>query len=403
MAVFKTILYKSTKNGGVSTYRIEIKHFRKHSEVHRYHATIMGGKEQCDITTIDAGVNLGKSNETTIVEQADRVANTIYNEYLDKGYKPGIPTEGQRLTNVDGLPKAMLAEKIADKHLEGGKKDLFAYYESVYLQPKLNGARCLAVFHPDWGEFGLITRNCKIWTTADHIKDAINDLNMRYALTLNPRNKLKGQWLILDGELYAHGMCFQDIISALKAQNEDSKKIRFHVYDIAVDGADQTERFRILNSLFEHIEQKEADDFPLVKVETIEVRRHKDVVSTFKRFRKQGFEGLMVRLPDAVYEFGHRSNGLLKYKEMVDEEFEIVGVKEASGRDKGTAVFIVNNPKGLKDHTFDVRPEGDHALRSAYFKDRKKLIGKLLTVRYQELSKDLVPIFPVGVTIRDYE
>jgi hypothetical protein len=30
------------------------------------------------------------------------------------------------------------------------------------------------------------------------------------------------------------------------------------------------------------------------------------------------------------------------------------------------------------------------------------LVGKYLTVRYQELSKDGIPIFPVGVSIREW-
>ena len=52
---------------------------------------------------------------------------------------------------------------------------------------------------------------------------------------------------------------------------------------------------------------------------------------------------------------------------------------------------------------FHVRPRGSRDLRREWFKDLKNIVGKELTVRFQELSEDGVPIFPVGVVIRDYE
>jgi hypothetical protein len=37
------------------------------------------------------------------------------------------------------------------------------------------------------------------------------------------------------------------------------------------------------------------------------------------------------------------------------------------------------------------------------FDNAEDFMGKLLTVRYFELTNDGVPRFPVGITIRDYE
>ena len=44
---------------------------------------------------------------------------------------------------------------------------------------------------------------------------------------------------------------------------------------------------------------------------------------------------------------------------------------------------------------FDCTPEGTMEYKKELFRDRKKLIGKYLTVRYQTLMKRGVPIFPV--------
>jgi hypothetical protein len=50
---------------------------------------------------------------------------------------------------------------------------------------------------------------------------------------------------------------------------------------------------------------------------------------------------------------------------------------------------------------FNCRPEGSQENRADLFKNRRELVGKYLTVRYFELSKDGIPLFPVGVGVRD--
>ena len=67
---------------------------------------------------------------------------------------------------------------------------------------------------------------------------------------------------------------------------------------------------------------------------------------------------------------------------------------------KDCVLFIVRNRRG---HTFVVRPRGSFELRRQWMKDINSIIGKKLTVRYQELTDDGIPRFPVGISIRDYE
>ena len=52
---------------------------------------------------------------------------------------------------------------------------------------------------------------------------------------------------------------------------------------------------------------------------------------------------------------------------------------------------------------FWARPKGTRDERQQLFNTGDKYLGKLLTVRYQELTDDGIPRFPVGVSIRDYE
>jgi len=91
---------------------------------------------------------------------------------------------------------------------------------------------------------------------------------------------------------------------------------------------------------------------------------------------------------------------LQKHKPFVDDEFEIVGAHEGAGNDAGTIVWECVTKKKKR---FSVKPEGDRDTRKWYWEHRKEYIGKKITVKYQELSDEGVPIFPVGVAIRDYE
>ena len=125
----------------------------------------------------------------------------------------------------------------------------------------------------------------------------------------------------------------------------------------------------------------------------------KDIYELHDKYVAEGYEGAIIHNIDGLYEFGFRSNDLIKLKSFMDSEYKIVGVVEATGRDEETAVFVCECEAGQ----FNVKPMGTRELRADYFKNRKKLIGKMVTVKYQELSDDGIPRFPSAISIRDYE
>jgi ATP-dependent DNA ligase len=106
----------------------------------------------------------------------------------------------------------------------------------------------------------------------------------------------------------------------------------------------------------------------------------------------------MIRNPDMQYEIGKRSYSLLKLKDFIDAEYRIVDIIDGDGSDKNLAIFILETDDGQH---FNCRPEGSQENRRELYKNRSKLIGLYVTVRYQELSRDGIPIFPVGVGIRE--
>jgi DNA ligase-1 len=83
-----------------------------------------------------------------------------------------------------------------------------------------------------------------------------------------------------------------------------------------------------------------------------------------------------------------------------DAEYKIIGVKEATGNDKGTGVLICCDDSG---NEFAVRPRGTREYRKDLLCNFDNYKSKFLTVRFQNLSSQNIPRFGVGITIRDYE
>ena len=96
----------------------------------------------------------------------------------------------------------------------------------------------------------------------------------------------------------------------------------------------------------------------------------------------------------------HSLQILQKYKEFLDTEYPVIGFKEGEGAEAGCVIWLCRTPEGRE---FACRPRGTREDRQALFADGASYVGKPLTVRYQELTDEGLPRFPVGITFRDYE
>lgn len=230
--------------------------------------------------------------------------------------------------------------------------------EPFYVQPKLDGVRILVSNKGGISRTGKIVRGTAHW--GKDLKD--------------------GEYL--DGECYVHGMSFEDITSAFKTHPET---LEFHVFD-----------YYDVNRPYISFEER----MKWATVKTKKVHKKDDIMTVHNTFVNQGYEGIMIRNTDGIYEPGKRSNNLLKFKTFETEEFKIVGVHEGTGRDVGTPVWECETGSGDR---FSVRPEGTMEKRRDAFENSKTIIGKFLTVRYQNMTSAGVPRFPVGIAIRDYE
>jgi hypothetical protein len=139
----------------------------------------------------------------------------------------------------------------------------------------------------------------------------------------------------------------------------------------------------------------------LFLVETIPANTIDEFKHLFSRYVERGYEGIMLRNMNGIYQQGYRSHDLQKYKEFFEDEYEIRGFKEGEGRDKGAVIWICVTPAGRE---FSVRPRGSIEFRRELYESAQAkpdaYIGRHLTVIYQELSEQGVPRFQVGKDVR---
>lgn len=366
-------LYCTSKNGQLRSFKIIC---RKYSNGNALMVTRKrvepAGKITRDKYLYMEGKNLGKANETTPWQQCKNEAVSMANRLRDKGYgdKPD-PTKPKEEWE---RPEPMLAIKWDESKIKF----------PCMIQPKLDGVRCIMYKDKskEGGEVHLMSRRGK----------ELNIPHIKAYLEKNPH------LLPLDGELYNHdSLSFQGIISAVKRLSKATDKIQIVVYDKPLKGYTNKQRQMALNL---HIYQLQMTKAPIRVLETYRCDNMADIEKYHKQFTSKGYEGSIIRNMDGQYEFGYRSNNLIKKKDFIDEEFPILDVQEASGRDAGTAIFVLRAKNG---HAFNARPQGSKELRTQYLRDRKKLIGKQCTVKYQELSDYGIPRFPSAIAVRDYE
>ena len=151
--------------------------------------------------------NIGKSNETTAEQQAIQEVISTITSKLQEGYFQSIK---EAENEVVIFP--MLAKSYKD---EVRKID----WNNCFVQPKLDGQRCLAHIYADGRIPKLISRDGRIIENMEHIQ--------RELLQITPQD------IILDGELYAHGLGFQDNMKLIKKYRKgETENVKYHVYDI---------------------------------------------------------------------------------------------------------------------------------------------------------------------------
>lgn len=374
------VLYGKSSGDSIKIWKIWVIGDDKQSTIFTKYGQ-KNGKMQQSTQRVTEGKNIGRSNETTHFEQACSEAESKWKKQKDKNY---VENENELNHELKLLP--MLAQKYSER------KHQIVW--SAYVQPKLNGVRCLVQRKGDkiffWSRKGKLYKNFNLYMEPQFLS-------------------FMKDGEILDGEMYNHGdLTFQELISAIKDEKKPDldtlkKYVRFHCYDRAGQGGFK-ERYldwkgQLPNGL--HAPYLEF-------VTTLMIAHEKELKAIHGVYVEKGYEGSIIRSGSQdPYCFQYRDNQLQKYKDFIDEEFVIVGCKDGKGKDEHKAIFRCqsNSKTGgvYGDGTFDVRCKATMKEREKQWKNRKEYIGNPLTVRYQTLSDEGIPILPVGIVVRDYE
>ena len=273
-----------------------------------------------------------------------------------------------------------LSQRKINKYEEGYEGDI--NFKDLYsVQPKLDGIRVIADLATGnlYKRSGVEVKNCP------HINRDVLELGF----------EIPGYHFV-DGELYNHQLDFSEINSYVSRTVNilDTECIQLHLFDVGSEDV-----FWIRNRLLQNAVKRannKVHKSSIHSVETYGCESMDNVLARHKTFIEDGYEGTMLRLNNLPYEH-KRSNQLYKIKDFTDSEFRIVGWNEEENHPGYLGSFEVTDDVG---NCFAVRPAVTREIRKEYWDGRISLIDSQLTVRYQEISKDGIPRFPIGIDIR---
>ena len=362
-------LYKMDSKGKIREWSISVDKDSKGSYYEIEHGQ-QNGKMQKARTYVKSGKNVGKSNETSVVEQCLSEATSEWTKQRDrKGYSEDIPSTKPL--------KPMLAKSYKDE------KDKVIYPCAV--QPKLDGGRCLAHITKDGVK--LVSRSLKEYQGLDHICQELAPLYSKYGN------------VVLDGELFSKSINFQEIMSLVrktKNLSDQSSQIELWVYDMVSDKPFE-ERLKDWTEITEGLTYAK-------QVPTHIIQSEDEIVVYHKKFTDEGYEGAMIRNLNSPYKINSRSSDLLKYKSFIDSEFKIVGYEFGVGKFENVPTFHLVTKEG---YHFKAVPTGTEEQRAFYLSNAKNYLGNWATVRFFEYTTTEYPVprFPVIVDLdrTDYE
>jgi len=432
-------LYKKNKNKSIQEWKIKI----VHSDLEDISRIVvqygqLDGKMQTQVTTITVG-----KQGRTVVEQGRFEMLSMIRGKKDEGYKSLEDLQikaytdeawvGERYNTMEGwmdledalnkfLPdeatdangniKPMLAHPIVKERTnkKTNQIEIISNWDKVIYpiagEPKLDGVRCL---------IGL--KECQGAVSPEDIYSLSREGKSYDFGTTKIRERLCQLFfdngnIILDGELYVHGMPQNRISGAMRSgkyQPEIHDNMEYHVYDVInpdntkIDYS--TRRFFLEKIYMTYYKSFELGD-------SVRLNSRKEVDAYEIKCIEDGYEGIMLKPLNGVYEIGKRSYNNLKVKQFLDAEFEIIGY-ELGKRGVQDLVFICKTEDGK---VFNPTATGTTAKKQTYLNDflvdelhsdnethKKRIIGKKAHVKFKFWSEYGVPNHCQAKDIRDYE
>lgn len=383
-----------------------------------------GNKPRKNITSITKGKNIGKANQTTALQQAEFELLSKATKKLKEGYNEvTIPTVVEATGAIVEYLLENLKEGVDDK---GNIKPQLA---ASYYRPSKNFTDSTGKFWKDRKYYYLKNPNVDIplkhiaidfpaivqrkyngvraliTITKDEVKITSKegtDYIIPYIISeiYNKRDvfldTFKTNKLVLDGELYKHDFSLESINSAVRGEVDIfTPKVDYMCYDVVDESKSFEDRYFTLHTILQNT--------PFIYIDLVEnfhVSSNNYVQRLTDQFIEEGYEGVIVRNPRAVYSPNKRSSKVMvKLKRTIQEEYIVFNIIPQN-RDESKGMFVFKSEKG---DLFEVNPTFSDEQARKLLKYRQDYIHKLVTLTFYEYTEKGLPFHVIDTIFRDYE
>jgi len=308
----------------------------------------------------------------------DNIEELIYC-IIDKDLKTRA---GDKIINKaipDHIPEFSVA--LADKY----DPDIVDWKDGWYVSRKIDGARCIAIVD-DNGNTSFYSRTGKSFDTLDVVWGGIKTLGVTNVV-------LDGELCLVDED---GDEDFQGVMKELRKKDHTIKNPSFKIFDMITHDEFYSKKgqsnrpysIRLAN-LTEVMKKNTCKCLSVLEQDKVKDDDH--FAEWTAKANKLGWEGVMLR-SDAPYK-GKRSKDLLKYKNFFDDEYEVVDTEMGPFRyvkDGAECEETMLSCVTIKHKGYDVRVGSGFSIdqRQEFYKNPKKILGKIITVQYFAESKN---------------
>ena len=331
-------------------------------------------KELCNLLSTRqlTGDDARTAIELALTASGTQQWNDWYRRILIKDLRCGVSEKTINKIKKNAVPvfECMLAHDGAnhEKKIVGKK----------LLEPKLDGVRVLTVVDPESNTVTQYTRNGKVLENFPHITQGLQahlaDFERAY---------------VLDGEMVSTS--FQALMKQVHrkedVQTNDAVLMLFDILPLSEfrkgsSTLGQKRRTKYLSNFKPTFDK--IGSIGIINQKEIDLDSYVGELE-FKEFNKEaidnGYEGIMIKDPEAVYEC-KRSTSWLKQKPFIEVSLSVIGVEEGTGKNQGRmGALICEGVDDGKTIAVNVGSGFTDDQRIEFWNDKEDLMGQIVEIR----------------------
>lgn len=369
-------------------------------------------------------------------QQALFQLNSLYEKQKKKGYKSadelGLSDGDDAVTFYNKLnhvlPKYNTDANNCVKPMKCQKFAIGKFTYPAMIQPKINGVRCIVmledytptemfdhhVINTDKGTKRVVMKTKEGLTyNIFHLEQVFKEFYTKLPQYSN---------IVFDGEVYIRNEKVTSIGGAARnSQNPLHSKLCFVNFDLSIPDMNNKDRDELRIKIWNDFEAVRTslyvppvlfclnaeshslfDQFPIIVLNTDKTYDDDQSLAYMQRYIDCGFEGAVIRDESAEYQFGSRPQTMMKLKKFEDAEFKCHDIRYTGNPEQGvgfSVVLLCEND--INDLSFESTVVGTVEERKAILENPP--IGKMVTIKFYERTKNGLPFHSNVIAIRDYE